>query len=275
MLWALWRTVWPIVLGGLSVALGARLSRRAGPRLGALLVAVSAGGVAVASFAASLTWPEWRLVSGAWFGPLGGEPTLACWAGLLLVGLIAGLPERRSTFMAPVLGGLSLVALLVMNGPCALYWHFHAESHNNHPRAGLLTQSTGWTCAPSSSAMLLARWGIDASEGELAEAAGTSPMMGTDAVALARVLRRYAAPRGLTVHVAKLDQAAAQALARPFVASIKLASGVGHSVLVQGIASDGVHVADPLSGDRRVVPHASWAKQWRDVCVWLAPAAKG
>ncbi len=271
MLWSLWHTLWPPLLGGVLIWVGARMSRESRSRLLALVAAVLVGGAAVASYGASLAWPSWRLVSGVWFGPLGGEPTLACWAGLLLVGLIAGLPERRSSALAPVLGGVSLLALLVMNGPCSIFWHFHAASQANRPRDGLIHQSTSWTCTPSSSAMLLARWGIDASEGELAEEVGTSPMMGTDPIALAKVLRRRGEPRRLAVRVAKLDYAQARALGRPFVASIKLPSGLGHSVLVERMGPEQVTIADPLRGGRRSIARETWLSQWRDVCLWLEP----
>lgn len=271
MLWAFWRTVWPLALGGVLVVAGARWRRRGV----ALALAVAVGGGAAVSYGLSLAWPEWRLISGAWLGPLGGEPTLACWAGFLLVGVIAGLPERRSSARVLAMAALALGALLVMNGPCALYWHGHAVSQANYPRAdGLLAQSTPWTCTPSSSAMLLARNGLRVSEGELAERVGTSPMMGTDPIALAKALRRWYVPARLRVRVAKLDYAAAKALGRPFVASIKLPRVGGHSLLVERIDAAGVHVADPLGGRRRVIAPARWLEMWKDVCIWLEPAGQ-
>src|SRR5512147_1707937 len=96
----------------------------------------------------------------------------------LLIGIAWGDPRRQSS-RSILMAATSLVILLLVGlSAGSLGWHyFGLRLRANYPDAsGALQQTPGMTCAPAAAAMLLHRFGIRASEGELAERANTTPI---------------------------------------------------------------------------------------------------
>src|SRR5262249_26849544 len=141
-------------------------------------------------------------------------------------------------------------------------WRFCApQSWQRYADAeGRLQQSSGLTCSPAVAVMLLHRYGIRASEGEMAYLAGTS-LFGTDAYSIARALQRKVEPHGWHVLVRHPDYEACAREKGPFLAHVK-GPYLGHALLVESASSDEVKVVDPLDGRRRTMSQADFEKVW-------------
>src|SRR5436309_3280997 len=86
--------------------------------------------------------------------------------------------------------------------------------------------------APAAAAMLLQRWGIRISEGEMAELANTTPVLGSDPYSLGRAVDRVVRTRRLRGHAGRFEYSRAVRLACPFVALVNRPGIGGHAVLV-------------------------------------------
>jgi hypothetical protein len=220
-----------------------------------LAVAVVAGGAA--SLAGLLPDRVGQLVSLA-----GGGTVLLSWAALLLLGIAWAAPDRcLSTAFLACLAALA-GCLLVIESSGPLWWRFCApELWQNTPDAhGNLLQSSGTTCAPAAAAMLLHRYGIPASEGEMAYLAGTS-LFGSDAHALARALDAKVRPHGWRASAGHADYEECVRRGEPFVAHVRGPS-FGHAVLVERASRDGVQVVDPVEGKPGRMSRDEFKRAW-------------
>ena len=124
---------------------------------------------------------------------LGGATVALSWTALLLVGVVWRVPGR--SFSTGFLVSLALLAgcLIAIESSGRLWWRFgDPRAWQRVPNAeGLLRQSSGLSCSPTAAAMLLHRYGIGSSEGEMAYLANTS-LFGTDAYSIARALQMKA-----------------------------------------------------------------------------------
>lgn len=197
-------------------------------------------------------------------------------AALLLLALVRGAPERTSR-AASLHGLVALVGLLLAGDllGCA-WWALRPRLWANLPGPdGLLTQSTSVTCGPAAGAMLLARVGVRASEGLVAQQANCSPLSGTDFADLRRGLDSLARSHGLRARRAGLDWPARAALGRPFVIAVRLPRLGWHAVLVESVDGGRALVADPLTGSRALATQAELSLGRDQVAVWLEPVSRG
>jgi uncharacterized protein len=178
-------------------------------------------------------------------------------------------PNRRFstgflTCLAAIAGGLLFIE---SSGP--LWWRFATpELYLNVPDSqGRLRQSSGLTCSPAAAAMLLHRYGIRASEGEMAYLAGTS-LFGSDAPGMARALNEKVRPNGWKAFSghASYDQSVWRGV--PFLAHVQRAD-LGHAVLVEQVAPDGVRIIDPLEGESKQMSRAGFEQIWDGTVVWI------
>lgn len=255
----------PVAVGGAAVWLGGqsvRLSRRlyGGVVCLALAVLVAAGLCFVKQFQ-DFTGPilDW----------IGGPVVLGTWAGLLLVGIVWKTPGRSMS--RGFLGILVLLALggITFENSGRLIWRWFGGSMWEHrPDArGRLAQSRGMTCSPTAGVMLLQRYEVPASEGELAYLANTS-LLGTSPYGLARALQAKVDSQGWEVHAETVTFA--DCLARtPFVASVRIPGIGGHALLVERIQPGKVHYIDPLDGMPYAVSHETFEVWWDGRIVYL------
>jgi hypothetical protein len=202
--------------------------------------------------------------------PVGGEMAVACWSAVFLLGIVWATPGRSisSVFLATVValaGGL-----LFLNGAAPLTWRLLREKEwiNAPAEDGTILQTTGWTCAPCAAAMLLHRYGIPASEGEMAYLSGTN-WMGTDLYATAYAVERKAEGRPMKASALRTDYETCRRLGDPFVATVHLPGIGGHAVLVEHIADNRVELVDPLRG-RQTWSREDFASRWDGGAVFLS-----
>jgi hypothetical protein len=270
--------VFLLLRAGLTAVLAVilwRLGRRCGCAPGRLRLVAAILAVAAATGGLLLGLPAHHggavaVALGRAYGLLAGG---AVPAGLAVVFLLAmvGTSWQRAAFrvalrVVALAGGLLL--MLVLLAPLA--WTQRPATMDNRPGPdGMIRQSTMVTCGPAAGAMLLARAGIDATEGEVALACDCSPMFGTALPSLAGALGRLAAPAGRICRYRRLDYDRLVALRRPALIAIHLVSGLWHVVLVEEATPNGAVLADPLLGARRKSSRATLTGQWDGVAVWL------
>jgi hypothetical protein len=266
-LFGLLLTVW---VGVLCLAAGSFLGRRSrasGQRGAALL------SVAVVAFGASHYQPL-RSVVGETLAIVGGEGVAACWALLGLLGVASGMAGKQARrWLLFLAATISFGELFILSG-APLYWRLFGDPlrHNVVDSSGILQQSTGLTCGPAAGAMLASKSGIQVSEGDLAERAGTNPLVGTSEFALARALSAVSGNHA-HAYARRCDLTTARRIGRPFVAYIMREGVGGHAILVEKIA-DTVETIDPLTGSRDRMAVADFKREWTGVGVWLSMPPK-
>lgn len=134
------------------------------------------------------------------------------------------------------------------------------------PRSGVVIQSTGYSCAPSSLATICRLYGrvLPEREAALAMEAGLN---GTTTDEMALGARAVGFPDATPVNNATLAQLAAAD--RPALLSIEF-GGVRnlHAVALLGLSSTTVYIADPLVG-LHAMSYAAFARRWDGEAVLL------
>lgn len=182
--------------------------------------------------------PEW-----AWFY------TLRSWRGseffVIFLGAAGGALAAllvRWLLVLPLLGVLALAVIPYLK---PLFNPLNTVSSRERWKDDVCLQSTASTCGPASTATLLKRLGIAASEREIAKAAFTTGS-GTEAWYLAR----YCRSRGLRAHF-DFSPGFSPAVGFPAMVGVRV-GGLGHFIAVLDVSDDQVTYADPSSGKFRV-----------------------
>jgi hypothetical protein len=203
----------------------------------------------------------------------GRESVVACLAGLAVLGA-AYRAERRTISNASLhlATGLAFAVLALLTSGWLMLRLLMPQVYGNRPdRDGILQQTTGMTCSPAAAAMLLHRFGISISEGELAERAGTG-LLGTDPHSMVRALNRIVGSRGKRARVGRMGYEAAHRLHCPFVAHAFRPSIGGHAVFVETLSRTAATVVDPLLGTQEVEVRESFEEEWNGVTLWIETA---
>jgi len=118
---------------------------------------------------------------------------------------------------------------------------------------GVCLQTSDYTCGAAAAATLLAAYGVESDEAEMAERCWTNSMTGTDEFCVARGLRQKLAGTGREVRLVSSDWEALLARGgRPAMATIRYSTFVDHWVVIFGVEGETVLVGDPLEGRRRM-----------------------
>jgi ABC-type bacteriocin/lantibiotic exporter with double-glycine peptidase domain len=120
--------------------------------------------------------------------------------------------------------------------------------------------------------MLLHRYGIRASEGEMAYLAGTS-LFGTDAQAIARALQQKVRERGWQARARRSEYEECARRREPFLAHVQ-GPDLGHAVLVERMGGEQVEVVDPLEGSPRRLSREEFEGAWDGTVVEIVRSAE-
>ena len=203
----------------------------------------------------------------------GGGTVVVCMGVLLLSG--AAWDVRGRVLGHLVVGLLAVIAsvLVAITIFGWVRWRYLEPDVRAHyaDAQGVVEQQTGLTCSAASGAMLLHRYGIRVSEGELAELAGTGLLLGTDHFLLARAMDRIVARRGLRCRNASVDYEEARRTGRPFVAGVNDPHVGHHAIFVSRMGADKVWAIDPMGGSEDAMSRSDFEERWRGDVVWLEP----
>jgi predicted double-glycine peptidase len=150
---------------------------------------------------------------------------------------------------------------------------FLAPAFNRNYLAGLKTrldsdgvcrQSNDYTCGPAAAVTALRRLGLPAEEGEIAILSHSSSLMGTEPDVLAKVLQKRYRRNGVVIEYRAFKDIDELKNAGLTVAVLKFNALQDHCVTIFGLRTNGVLVADPLSG-LSVVPAEEFANKWQFV----------
>lgn len=125
-------------------------------------------------------------------------------------------------------------------------------------------QTSTYSCGAAAASTMLAEFGVESTEGEMASLCNTSPVWGTDEFSVARGLdRKLGARRARIVDADWQDLAA---LGRPALATMKLNVVVDPWVVVLHAHEGGVLVGDPIEG-QVTLSKREFLARWRGVLV--------
>ena len=124
--------------------------------------------------------------------------------------------------------------------------------------------STEYTCGPAAAVTALRTLGLPAEEGEIAILAHTSSLTGTEPDILAKVLQERYRPNGLLTEYRAFKDLEELKSAGLTVAILKFNALQDHCVTIFGVQSNGIDIADPLTG-LNIVPRREFENKWRFV----------
>lgn len=188
------------------------------------------------------------------------------------LGLTAPLSQLRS-FISRFVTCLMMsffIAILVslpFLGP-ALIQSDLAASRTRMDTDGVCRQSQPFTCGPAAAVTALNRFGITATEGDLAVNARTSPIIGTSPWDLYQTLKANYASEGIEysfLYMNSIDQIPADSV---LLAVVRDAPATDHCVAVLGVHENTVTIADPMAGLINM-PRESFTHLWRNCGILL------
>jgi len=127
---------------------------------------------------------------------------------------------------------------------------------------GICIQNTAYTCAPAAAVTALARLGLPASEGEIANLSRTNPITGTLPWSLCAALGSRYVKQGLRCQYRGFESVAQLADAGVTLVILKDTFFSDHCVTVLDVAGDTVTIADPRAG-KRAISRKQFKKVWR------------
>lgn len=113
-------------------------------------------------------------------------------------------------------------------------------------------QSNNYSCGPASAVTALKYLGIDADEGLIAVAAGTTPALGTRGDMLAKALEKLYGDEGIRCNHRYFRSIDQMRDLEPVIATIKYSTFIDHYVTVLAIDNNIVTIGDPLMGLRKL-----------------------
>lgn len=139
---------------------------------------------------------------------------------------------------------------------------------------GVCRQSNEYTCGPAAAVTALHKLGVPAEEGETAILAHTSSLTGTEPDVLAKVLQKRYRTNGLVIEYRGFRSVDDLKDNCPVVAVMKFNALQDHCVTIFGVQTNGVLVADPLSG-LSVVPAQEFENKWSFAGIVFKRAGSG
>lgn len=222
--------------------------------------------------AALVFWPSVGYVA-AITGPWGRIYT---WWPAFFAFLVLGIAASGSIARKP---RVAFITCAVVYGLITFYRLFAIHAMDLAPLEhkigadGICRQSTGWTCGPACAVTLLSRFGIPATEGEMARLSLADPLRGVDDVQLALAIREKALPAGYDVTVAESDWKSLRSSQFPVLVVFNLSTHLDHYAVVLSADEQYVMLADPLSGARRI-PREEFLVKWRKIVIALQRVAR-
>lgn len=131
---------------------------------------------------------------------------------------------------------------------------------------GVCHQTSGYSCSAASAVALLHRYGVEATEREMAELcvtkAGSSRFAGTSDSGLMRGLRLKLGGRGMP----RITLPAYERIPTPSLVAVQLTNQLSHSILITGVAPDHVKIVDPLYGGG-TIPRGQFERAWKKAAI--------
>ena len=127
---------------------------------------------------------------------------------------------------------------------------------------GVCIQSNGYNCGPASAVTALAKFGIQAEEGEIAVLAYTTPIFGTPGDLLCKAIEKKYGKEGISCEHRLFESISQLKDCCPTIAEIKFALFIDHYITVLEVLDDALIVGDPLTG-KQTLTYEEFRNKWR------------
>jgi predicted double-glycine peptidase len=206
-----------------------------------------------------------------WIAASRSKYILICFA--VCLGLVSPLrylssPWKRTLTVGVLACFLLLFAGLPFAGP-AVYQKQIQNLPTHLDTRGLCRQSLSYTCGPAAAVTALRQLGLEASESQIAAAAGTAPWLGTSSWDLYRAIDRLYPEDQLHCRYERfqsLDQLPGGSFS---LAVMREGFLMDHCVTILKITPSEVLLADPSAG-LRIMPRAEFQAAWRHTAIVLS-----
>jgi predicted double-glycine peptidase len=190
---------------------------------------------------------------------------------IVLSAPLARLPQKRNRIVVCLLiAVLTSVSIVPFLAP-AFNRNYLASLNTRVDPDGVCRQSNEYTCGPAAAVTGLRKLGFPAEEGEIAILAHTSSLTGTEPDVLAKVLQKRYGADGLMAEYRAFKDIEELKKAGITIAILKFNALQDHCITVFGVQTNGVSVADPLSG-LNIVPKEEFEEKWQFVGIVLKRA---
>ncbi len=188
-------------------------------------------------------------------------------AAFLFLGLAITRVKRR---LVPVLAAACAGALFIVSGQIvASRALFNPSQCEGVPgEDGLCQQTTSFTCGAAAASTLLARFGVQSNEREMALLCWTNDWTGTDRFSICKALHQKLdgtpyTPRLITANWERLaEQGSPSLVVISLIKAQGLELGLDHWVVVLDVTETEAHLADPIGGLRSMSRDA-FLEDWR------------
>jgi hypothetical protein len=187
---------------------------------------------------------------------------------MVLSAPLARLPQKRNRIVVCLLiAVLTSVSMVPFLAP-AFNRSYLASLKTRVDPDGVCRQSNEYTCGPAAAVTALRKLGFPAEEGEIAILAHTTSLTGTEPDVLAKVLRQRYGAAGLMAEYRAFNGIEELKDAGLTVAILRFNALQDHCVTIFGVQTNGVSVADPLTG-LNIVPNEEFEEKWQFVGIVL------
>lgn len=139
-----------------------------------------------------------------------------------------------------------------------------------NPQTGLVKQQTRYTCGAASAAMLLYnQFGIQVSEGEMANLCGSTSASGSDEFSVRKALRSRLNDQNRKVILSYLPKSKLSKVQTPCMAVVGISYQLDHWIVLTDINNNYVEFLDPSCGHIKV-PRQDFAKHWKQVIIEIS-----
>ena len=174
------------------------------------------------------------------------------------------IPEKRVQRLMLILIVIVQIRYVFLPLGSIIYYHEELAGLETTIFDDVCMQSTDYTCGPAAAVTALRYLGIDATESELALAADTVPLMGTDDRLLANAIENLYGDEGITCSVEFFNSIEEMKGKCPILMVIKFSFMIDHFVTVLDIDDEYVILGDPTNG-RISHSHSVFLKEWRQI----------
>lgn len=189
-------------------------------------------------------------------------------AAMVLSAPLARLPQKRNRIAVCMLIALLISVSMVPFLAPAFNRSYLATLKTRLDPDGVCLQSNEYTCGPAAAVTALRKLRFPADEGEIAILAHTTSLTGTEPDVLAKVLRQRYGAAGLVAEYRAFKSIEELKDAGLTVAILKFNALQDHCVTIFGVQTNGVSVADPLTG-LSIVPNEEFEEKWQFVGIVL------
>ena len=193
--------------------------------------------------------------------PASDHGELAFASAFFLPGVLAG--AYADTALRRILQGVmtAVVAYFVLAEP--LWFAFEGATLrqlNGATRDGVVIQTEPYTCVPAAVATVLRRWGVEATEGEVAYRLRTA-FQGTHPARIPRTVRVLGQEHGLRARILSTTLDELARLDRPAIL-LGWSGSIRHAVALLELDDTHIAIGDPLSGAARL-PRQEFERHFR------------